>query len=75
MVETVMAMYEGEETAVRAADGITDRFEVLVGLYQGSVLSPLLFTTVKEVIDREISKGLPWELLYAEELVMAQSEN
>ena len=43
LVETVMAMYEGAETAVRARDGITDWFKVLVGLHQGSVLNPLLF--------------------------------
>ena len=43
MVETVMAMNEGAETAVRAGYGIIDWFKVLVGLHQGSVLSLLLF--------------------------------
>ena len=50
-------------------------FDVKVGLHQGSALSPLLFITVMEVVSREIRRGLPWELLYADDLVMlAESE-
>ena len=41
-------------------------FKVLVGLPHRSVLSPLLFITVMEVISREIGGGLQCELLYAE---------
>ena len=55
----LMSLYEGAEMAVRTADGITDWFKVLVGLHQESVLSPLLFITVMEVLSREISGGLP----------------
>ena len=50
LVETVVALYEEAETAVRTADGIIDWFNVLVGLHQWSVLSPLLFITVMEAI-------------------------
>ena len=40
------------------------------------MFSPLLFITVMEVISREIRGGLPWELLYADDLVlMAESED
>ena len=47
-----------------------------VGLHQGSVLSPLLFIIVMDVITREIQDGLPWELLYADDIVlMADSED
>ena len=75
LVETTMAMYEGAETAVRTEHGLTDWFKVLVGLHQGSVLSPLLFIIVMDVLSREIRGGLPWELLYADDLVlMAESE-
>ena len=46
-----------------------------VGLHQGSVLSPLLFVTVMELIPRELQAGLPVELLYADDLIlMAESE-
>ena len=39
------------------------------GLHQGSVLSPLLFAAVMDVVSSEAS-GLPSELLYADDLVL-----
>ena len=46
-------------------------FRVGVGAHQGSVLSPLLFILVLEALSRN---GVPWELLYADDLaVMADS--
>ena len=41
-----------------------------VGLHQGSVLSPLLFVIVMEMIFRELRAGLPLELLYADDLIL-----
>ena len=70
-----MAMYEEAHMVVRMADGDSESFEVKVGLHQGSVLSPLLFVIVMEVVTREVREGLPWELLYADDVVlMAKSE-
>jgi hypothetical protein len=37
---------------------------------QGSVLSPLLFIIVMDAVTRELKEGLPWELLYADDLVL-----
>jgi hypothetical protein len=76
LVKTVMAMYEEAWTVVRTLDGESAGFEVKVGLHQGSVLSPLLFVTVMEVVTREVRGGLPWELLYADDLVLiSESED
>ncbi|XP_065321248.1 uncharacterized protein LOC135928720 [Gordionus sp. m RMFG-2023] len=75
LVTAVMAMYVGAQTAVRTDYGDSDSFEVKVGLHQGSVLSPLLFILVMDVVAREMREGLPWEILYADDLVlMANSE-
>ena len=41
-----------------------------VGLHQGSVLSPLLFAAVRDVVFSEVRSGLPSELLYADDLVI-----
>ena len=41
-----------------------------VGLHQGSVLSPLLFAAVTDVVSSEARSGLPSELLYADDLVI-----
>ena len=48
----------------------TEEFEIKVGLHQGSGLSPFLFITVLEVIGEEFSEGLPWELLFADDLAL-----
>jgi len=75
-VKAVMAMYEGAQTVVRTTEGDSKAFNVKeVGLQQGSVLSPLLFVIVMEMISRELRAGLPLELLYADDLIlMAESE-
>ena len=41
-----------------------------LGLRQGSVLSPLLFAVVMDVVSSEARNGLPSELLYADDLVL-----
>ena len=41
-----------------------------VGLHQGSVLSPLLFSTVMDIVSSEARNGLSSELLYADDLVI-----
>ena len=46
------------------------QFEVKVGVHQGSVLSPLLFIIVLEALSREFGAGVPWEDLYADDLVI-----
>ena len=44
------------------------------GVHQGSVLSPLSFILVLEALSRQFRTGVPWELLYADDLaVMADS--
>ena len=69
------AMFEGAQTVVRTTEGDSNAFNVKVGLHQGSVLSPLLFVIVMEMISREVRAGLPLELLYADDLIlMAESE-
>ena len=50
-------------------------FSVKVGMSQGSVLSPLLFSIVLEALSREFREGLPWELLYADDLALLAETN
>jgi len=39
-------------------------------MHQGSALSPLLFVMVMEALSREFRVALPWDLLYADDLVV-----
>ena len=45
-------------------------FNVQEGVHQGSVRSPLLFIIVFVALSREFQTGFPWELLYADDLVI-----
>ena len=75
LVKVIMAMYDGVKTAVKIGSGESEAFAVKVGVHQGSVLSPLLFIIVLEALSRDFREGLPWELLYADDLVlMAETE-
>jgi hypothetical protein len=58
-------------TSVKFGDRESDAFEVRVGVHQGSVHSPLLFIIVLVALSRTYKGGLPWELLYADDLALA----
>ena len=70
LIRTVMALYTGAYTVVRTDAGLSESFELEVGLHQGSVLSSLLFAAVMDVVSSEARSGLPCELLYADDLVI-----
>ena len=70
LICTVMMLYTEACTVVRTDAGLIETFEVKVGLHQGSVLSPLLFSAVMDVISSEKRSGLPSDLLYTDDLVL-----
>ena len=70
LIETIMAMYEFSNSAVRVNNTVGDKFSVKVGIHQGSVLSLWLFIIVLEALSREFRSGLPWEMLYGDKLVI-----
>ena len=65
-----MALYTEACTVVRTDAGLSESFEVNVGLHQGSVLNPLLFSAVMDVVSSEARSGLPSELMNADDLVL-----
>ena len=70
LIKVIQSVYIGVTTAVRMKGEESKEFEVKVGVHQGSVLSPLLFTIVLEALSRHLRKGLPWKLFYADDLVL-----
>ncbi|XP_057307369.1 uncharacterized protein LOC130645400 [Hydractinia symbiolongicarpus] len=70
LVTMVQSMYSNARSCVRINDSLSDEFSVNVGVHQGSVLSPLLFILVLEALSMEFRTGCPWELLYADDLVL-----
>ena len=66
-------MVEGmyEKATVAVGEGALEEFEVKIGLRQGSVLSPLLFITVMDLISRKmVVRDAMKNLLYADDLAL-----
>ena len=59
IVKLVQGMFENVRSRVRVGEGLSDEFELKVGVHQGSVPSPLLFI-VLEALSREFRAGVPW---------------
>ena len=70
MARAVMSLYDGAKTRVRVGSAYFEEFEVKVGVHQGSVLTPLLFAIVVDVITENARRGVMNELTYADDLVI-----
>jgi len=57
-IRAIKDMYEGGKTSVRSSVRGTKYFPIDIGLYQGSALSPLLFTIIIDEPTRD-SRGGP----------------
>ena len=70
-IRIIQGIYDNACSRVRVNDSYSSSFQVGVGVHPGSVLSPLLFILVLEALSREVHNGVPWELLYADDLAIA----
>ena len=75
LISVIKSNYDRAMTAVIIGASEKKKFPVRVVVHQGSVLNPFLFIIVLEALSKKFRKGLPYELLYADDLVlMAESE-
>ena len=70
MYRLVEAMCCNAQSSVQLNGSSSEHFKVILGVPQGSVLSPLLFTIVMEALSREFRVSCLWELLYANNLAI-----
>ena len=70
LVQAVMRLYESSRTKVRVGSGTLEDFGVRAGIHQGSVLSPLIFAFVVDVVTEHAREGLLNEIVYADDLVL-----
>ena len=66
----VQGMYANARSRVHVGEGYSEEFEVKVGAHKGLILSPWLFIIVFETLSHDTRSGVPWEDLYAEDLVI-----
>ena len=70
----VMSLYDGAKTRVRVGSAYSKEFEIKLVVHQGSVLSPLLFAIVVDVITENARRGVINKLLYADDLVVTSED-
>jgi len=76
LVSAVIYMYTGAKTVVKTVYSNSNSFEVKVSTQQGSACSPLLFVIVMEALSKKFRVVLPWQLLFADDLVViAETED
>ena len=63
VVTALMSLYVGLKTKVEAGSQFLKQFYVAVGVHQRSVLSPLLFAIVLNVVTENASEGLMKEIV------------
>ena len=65
-----MEMYRNVNTRVKSVAGMTENFDGYVGLLQGSAQSPFLFNVVLDVLTEGVRRGVPWDIMYADDVVL-----
>jgi hypothetical protein len=63
-------MYDNVVTSVRISNGDTNDFLINIGLHQGSALISYLFALVMDEVTRDIQCGIPWCILFADDVVL-----
>ena len=65
-----MGLYRNSSSQVSFAGSMSEGFPIVMGVHQGSAPSPFLFKIVMEEATKLCRNGDPWELLYADDLVL-----
>nr|XP_009793871.1 PREDICTED: uncharacterized protein LOC104240693 [Nicotiana sylvestris] len=69
-ISVIKDMYDDAKTQVRTRGGNSEHFLVMMGLHQGSALSPFLFVLVMDVLSRHIQGEVPWYMLFTNDIVL-----
>ena len=70
LLRAVMAMYRNSNSMIRVNNTVGDNYYVKVEVNKRSTFHPLLVNIVLEALLRECRNNLPWEMLYANDLVI-----
>nr|XP_027215958.1 uncharacterized protein LOC113808684 [Penaeus vannamei] len=71
----VQDMYRDVTSQISSCVGITDEFNIKVGLHQGSTLSSYIFDLIMDVLSEGIREEAPWTMLFADDIVLVRNTN
>lgn len=69
-IRAINDMHEGASTSARTQDRATDDFPIAIGLHQGSILNPYLFTLILDVLTKHIQELTPRCMLFEDDVVL-----
>jgi hypothetical protein len=69
-ITLIKYVYDNVVTSVQTSDGDTNDFPINIGQHQGSALSPYLFALVMNEVTKDIQDGIPWCMLFADDVVL-----
>jgi hypothetical protein len=69
-ITLIKDMYDNIVTSVQTSDVDTDDFPINIRLHQRSALRPYLFASVMNEVTRDIHDGIPWCMLYSDDVVL-----
>ena len=70
LINLIMALFHDTKSRVKTLAGISEDFDIEVGVHQGSSISPLLFIIVMEEVTKEGRSGGFWDILYADDIIL-----
>ncbi|XP_070035753.1 secreted RxLR effector protein 78-like [Nicotiana tomentosiformis] len=69
-IRAIKDMYDGATTWVRTVGGDPEHFPAVMGLHQGFVLNPFLFSLEMDALTHYIQGEVSWCMLFADDMVL-----
>ncbi|XP_075091847.1 secreted RxLR effector protein 78-like [Nicotiana tabacum] len=69
-IRVIKDMYDGAKTRVRTVGGDSEPFLVVMGLHQGSTLSPFLFSLAMDAPTHHMQGDVAWCMLFTDDIVL-----
>ncbi|XP_070025990.1 secreted RxLR effector protein 78-like [Nicotiana sylvestris] len=69
-IRVIKDTYDGDKTGARTVGRDSENFLIVMGLHQGSTLSPFLFSLVMDALTYHIQEEVSWCMLFADDIVL-----
>jgi hypothetical protein len=69
-ITLIKYIYDNIVTSIRTSDRDNNDFLINIVLHQRSAMRPYLFTLVIDEITRDIQDGIPWCMLFVDDVIL-----